>query len=91
MDTVNLFQFLVAFIFVIGLIYLFGHGLKRYSGLQQKLLKQGADSRLGILEIRHVDPKHKLILIRRDDKAHLIMISATGVSVIENDIPVEPL
>ena len=42
--------------------------------------------RLAIVEIMSVDPRRKLVLVQRDDKEHLILLSATGETVVETGI-----
>nr|HPG89527.1 hypothetical protein [Hyphomicrobium sp.] len=52
--------------------------------------KPRVDPRLGVVEFTNVDGKRKLVLIRRDDVEHLIMIGGPVDMVVETGIAVEP-
>ena len=42
--------------------------------------------RLGIVETIALDPRHRLVLVRRDDVEHLIVIGQAGQTVVETAI-----
>lgn len=42
--------------------------------------------RLSIIEQRMIDTKHKMVLVRRDDTEHLVILSQNGNTVIETGI-----
>lgn len=86
MDTVSITQFILAFVFVIGLIGLFALLLKRFANPQTILGAKG-DGRIRIVEIRYLDPKRRLILVRRDDVEHLLLLSDGREVVVETSIP----
>lgn len=46
----------------------------------------GKSDRLSIIEQRIIDPKHKMVLIRRDDIEHLVIVSHNGETVVETGI-----
>jgi flagellar protein FliO/FliZ len=91
MDTIDLPRFFFAFLFVLGLIALLGYCLKRYGTgsklLGQKIFGMQDDAgRIKVLEIRYLDPKRRLVLIRRDDAEHLLLIADNRELVIESGI-----
>jgi len=90
MDTVDPIRFIFAFIFVLGLIGAMAFVLKRYghrlSG--QKFFAKGEEDRIVVLEVRWLDPRRKLVLVRRDDVEHLLLLSDKGEQVIEEGIRV---
>ncbi len=45
--------------------------------------------RLGVSETFALDQKRQLILVRRDNVEHLILLSGTSEIIIENNIPIE--
>src|SRR5438034_763296 len=48
---------------------------------------RGRQPRLGVLDAHSVDGRRKLVLIRRDNVEHLIMIGGPNDVVIESTIP----
>ena len=79
-------KFVFAFIFVLALIALaaiaarhFGFGLPRNP-------RNSAQRRLGILESLNIDGKRRMVLIRRDETEHLLLLGATTELVIEESI-----
>ena len=86
MDVSDYLRFLLSLIFVIGLIGLCGWAGKKY-GLGTRLASgQARDKRLSIVESIVLDGKRRLLLIRRDDREHLILIGGESDLVIENGI-----
>jgi flagellar protein FliO/FliZ len=47
--------------------------------------------RLAIVETLMIDPRHKVFLLRRDDREHLIVVGPQGASVVEQGIPSAPV
>jgi flagellar protein FliO/FliZ len=84
MDTVDLPRFLLAFIFVIGLIGLCAVLLKRYGG--KTLIKNKEGSRLDVVEVRYIDSRRKLALVRRDNVEHLLLLADGKETLIESGI-----
>ena len=88
METSAYFQFVIALLFVLALILLLAYGAKRF-GLMARVTVNSAktkDKRLNIVEILPIDARRKLILIRRDDVEHLIMLGLDRDLVIEQNI-----
>ena len=86
MDTVDPIRFALAFVFVLGLIGLLALGLKRYGRSQKIFGAQGEGGRLAIIETRYLDAKRRLVLVKRDDAEHLLLLSDKGEMVIETKI-----
>jgi flagellar protein FliO/FliZ len=87
MDYTEYLRFALAFVFVIGLIGLFGWLAKRFGVIPKA--RRGEGRRLSIVEVTAVDAKRRLVLVRRDRTEHLIMLGATADLVIECGIPAE--
>ncbi|MEE9161375.1 MAG: flagellar biosynthetic protein FliO [Candidatus Neomarinimicrobiota bacterium] len=86
MDFGSYFQFLVALVFVLALIGLLAWGYRHFA-LGHKLLgRPRKETRLEIIEIKHVDAKRKLVLLRRDDTEHLMLLGPTSETLIEAGI-----
>lgn len=88
MDMSGYFQFAMALLFVLALILILAYGAKRF-GLMARVTVNSTktkDKRLDIVEILPVDARRKLMLIRRDDVEHLIMLGNERDIVIEQNI-----
>ena len=83
MDGESYLRFILALLLVLGLLALAAFLLRR-SGLGPKL---GRSRRLAALESLPVGPKHRLLLIRRDDVEHLLLLGPQGDLVVESHIP----
>lgn len=84
----TIIQFIFALGFVIALLAAFAYGAKRLGFIARVTLNQEGNpkKRLNIVEIMPVDAKRRLVLIRRDDKEHLIMLGAERDLLIEQNI-----
>ncbi len=82
-------RFVLALLFVLGLIGLLAYLGRRFNLMPRVTTGSRGPRRLGIVEILSVDAKRRLILVRRDDVEHLVMLGAAGETVIERGIPAE--
>ena len=79
-------RFLLALVFVLGLIGGAAVLAKRFGlGSYGPMRLRGA-KRLAIVESMALDTKHRLLLVRRDQTEHLIVVGATSDLVIETGI-----
>lgn len=85
-------RFLLALLFVLGLIGLlafllrrFGLGAVRISPAFRGKGRRVAP-RLAVVEVAVVDARHRLVLLRRDDTEHLVLLGATADLLIESGI-----
>jgi flagellar protein FliO/FliZ len=83
MDGVSYLRFILALLLVLGLLALAAYLLRR-SGLGPKV---GRSRRLSVLESLPVSPRHRLLLVRRDDVEHLLLLGPEGDLVVESRIP----
>lgn len=89
MELADYLKFLFALIFVLSLMGGLAFALK-YFGFGGTARMLPADKRrLKIVEILPLDARHRAILLRRDDKDHLVILSASGDTVVETNIPVK--
>ncbi len=78
-------KFFFALIFVLCLMGGLAYVLKRFGLAGEKLIP--ADKRrLKIIEVLPLDMRRKAILLRRDDKEHLVILGGAGETVVETDI-----
>lgn len=89
MDFGSYFQFLLALIFVLALIGLLAFFAKKWGLIASAgRIKTGGGRRLGIVEVASIDAKRRLVLVRRDETEHLILLGAESDTVVERSIPV---
>lgn len=88
MEMALLIKFMAAFAFVIGLMLLMSWGMKKAGLSGTSLLPGGAKRRLRVVEYLPLDHRRKLVLVRCDDKEHLIVLGPTSETVVERNIPV---
>lgn len=84
METLDYLRFLLALAAVVGLIAGAAWAARRF-GLAPKVSGMGG-GRLGIVAVQSIDTRRKLVLVRRDDREHLIIVSPTAETVIESGI-----
>lgn len=93
MDTVDPVRILVSFILVVGLIGGLAVLLKYMAASKKWPLKgmthNSDDSRIQIIETRYLDPRRKIVLVRRDDVEHVLLLADGREQVIESSIPVK--
>ncbi len=83
-------KFVVALVFVLGLIGLFAVLAKKLGLGHRGPVMRGSSKRLEILEALPLDAKRRLLLIRRDDRQHLILLGADSEEIVEAGITNPP-
>jgi flagellar protein FliO/FliZ len=80
-------KFFLAFLLVLGLIGVGAWGLRRFtSGRLGSASTRGRQPRLGVIDYASVDARRRLILVRRDNVEHLLMIGGPTDVVVEANI-----
>jgi flagellar protein FliO/FliZ len=87
METAILLKFTFAFIFVVSLMLTLAWFLKRI-GMGGTITPLGAKRRLKIVEFLPLDHRRRLVLVRRDDREHLLVLGPDGETVVESGISV---
>ncbi len=90
MESGTYFQFLLALVFVLALIGLLAWVYRHFALGRKFLGRPRKESRLGIIEFKHVDAKRKLVLLRRDDTEHLILLGPNSDTLVEAGIDAPP-
>ena len=84
LETINYFKFVLALLFVLGLIGGFAIIAKR-SGLGNRgPIVRGKSKRLSIIETMVLDPKRRVVLVQFDNSEHLLLLGANNEQVIGN-------
>ena len=80
-------RFIFGLIFVLGLIGAFAWAARRF-GLLPGAVRMAVkgNRRLSIVEVAGIDAKRRMVLVRRDDVEHLILLGSDSETVIERGI-----
>lgn len=90
MDFMTYAQFVLVLIIVIGMILGMAYVVKRF-GLQNALQGPlGRKRRLSTVESANLDGRHRVILLRRDDVEHLVLVGPNTSQIIETGIAAPP-
>lgn len=80
-------RFIIAFVVVLALIGISAWLLRRFgSGALKATAGRGRQPRLAVIDAASVDTRHRLVLVRRDNVEHLVMIGGPTDVVIEANI-----
>ncbi|MEQ8604422.1 MAG: flagellar biosynthetic protein FliO [Marivibrio sp.] len=84
MDLGGYLQFLLALAFVLGLILLSAAALRRFGPGMQGMRRHSGGRRLEVLEVLPLDGRRRLVMVRRDERAHLLLLGANDDRVVES-------
>ena len=73
-------KFLIAFVVALAMLGVGGYLMRRFSG------PRGRQPRLAVINAASVDGRRRLVLVRRDDVEHLLLIGGPTDVVIEPNI-----
>lgn len=85
MDTLDYLKFIAALALVLGLMGGLALILKKI-GLGNIGLVPADKRRLKIVELLPLDARRKALILRRDDKEHLVILGVNGETVVETNI-----
>ncbi|BDW95132.1 hypothetical protein MACH10_08170 [Thalassospira tepidiphila] len=86
MELSAYFRFVAALLFVLGIIGVFALMARRFVPGARNINRRGVKRRLSVVEVVPVDTKRRLVLLKRDDTEHLVMLGPNGDTVIERNI-----
>jgi flagellar protein FliO/FliZ len=79
-------RFFLAFLIVLGLIGAAAWAVRRFGSARFAGTVRGRQPRLGVIEYATVDARRRLLLVRRDNVEHLMMIGGPTDVVVEANI-----
>ena len=79
-------QFIITVVIVLGLIGAVWWFVRRYSGVHFGGIGRGRVPRLAVIDVLAVDRRRRLVLVRRDNVEHLLLIGGPSDVVIEGPI-----
>jgi len=88
MEFVDLLRYFGALLLVLAMVG--GAGLLARRFGVPGVTKAVSVKRLTVVETLMVGPRQRLIILRRDNVAHLLLSGPDGASIIESGIPAKP-
>jgi len=88
-DFWTLLRFAGALVFVLALIGGVSWAARRYLAIAGTSAGAGR-RRLAVTESVLIDGKSRLVLVRRDDREHLLVVGPTSTVVVESNIALRP-
>ncbi|RAU20180.1 hypothetical protein CU669_19805 [Paramagnetospirillum kuznetsovii] len=88
MDASTYLRFLVSLTLVLGAIFFVAWAVRRWGGglvLPRPARGASGARRLALVDALPLDGKRRLVLVRRDDREHLLLLGAEGDLVIERN------
>ena len=79
-------KFFIAFVVVLALIGLTAWLVRRFSANRLGGAARGRQPRLAVIDAASVDGRRRLVLIRRDNTEHMLMIGGPTDVVVETNI-----
>jgi flagellar protein FliO/FliZ len=89
-DPTQYLRFAAALIFVLALIGAAVYALRAF-GLVSLVQRRPNDRRLSVVESLLLDARRRLVIVRRDDKEHLILLSPSGETLVEGGFDAKPV
>jgi len=86
MEIETYLRFLAILVLVLAMIAACAWAARRFGLGGALAATKGGSTRLAIVEVKVIDPRRKLILLRRDQKEHLVLLGPNQDLLIENDI-----
>ncbi|MEH6401955.1 MAG: flagellar biosynthetic protein FliO [Sneathiella sp.] len=82
-------KYILGLLFVLGLIGLITVAARKFGMVANADNRRSDKKRLGVTSVLSVDAKRRLVLIRRDDQEHLVLLGTDRDLLIESNIPVK--
>ena len=86
MDFLDYLRFVSALVFVLALIGGLGWAVRHFKLAERFASFSPSARRLKVIESLPLDPRRRLLIIRRDETEHLIVMGPSGETVVETHI-----
>jgi flagellar protein FliO/FliZ len=85
-DPTQYLRFVAALIFVLGLIGAAAFALRAFGFIPQGVQRRPSQRRLSLVESLMLDARRRLVIVRRDNKEYLLLVSPTGETLLDGNI-----
>ncbi len=89
MELLPYIKYIAVLILVLGLIALLSFIAKKFGMVPRADGRKADRKRLGVTQVASIDAKRRLVLVRRDDQEHLLLLGPERDLVIEQNIPIQ--
>ncbi|MCH7861927.1 MAG: FliO/MopB family protein [Proteobacteria bacterium] len=86
MSGASVLNAVLMLVFVVGLIALLAWAVRRLNLIPGIAAPRRGGRRLQVVEVTPIDIRRKLVLVRRDDREHLLLLGQASELVIESGI-----
>lgn len=86
-DLTQILRLVMALCFVLLLMGGLTLALKKLGLTQPTSVKQGDKPRLSVVESLPIDARRRAVILRCDDREHLVLLGANGETVVERHLP----
>jgi flagellar protein FliO/FliZ len=86
MEFSDYMRFVIALAFVLALIAILSWAVRRYGVAGRATARRGKSRRLQIVEILAIDSRRRVVLLRRDETEHLVLLGSGNDLVIESGL-----
>ena len=90
MEPMELFRAVLALVLVLGLIGGGTWAARRFGPAMWFGARPKSDRSLGVMESLPLDARHRLVLVRRGERQHLLLIGPNHSLVVEDGIAAPP-
>ena len=90
MEPMELFRAVLALVLVLGLIGGATWAARRFGPAMWFGARPKSDRNLGVVESLPIDARHRLVLVRRGERQHLLLIGPNHSLVVEDGIAAQP-
>ncbi|WP_340149781.1 flagellar biosynthetic protein FliO [uncultured Sneathiella sp.] len=87
MEPVQYLKYIVGLLVVLGLIALITLLARRFGMVPRATRDPSSPKRLSVTDVIAVDAKRRLVLVKRDDREHLLLLGPERDLVVEQNIP----
>lgn len=88
MELVPYLKYVMGLVVVLGLIALVTVAARKFGMVPKADRRRNDKKRLGVTSVISIDAKRRLVLVRRDDQEHLLLLGPERDLVVEQNIPI---
>ena len=79
-------NFIIAFVVVLALIAAVAWAIRRFGATRLDAAARARQPRLAVIDSASVDSRRKLVIVRRDNVEHVLLLGMSGETIVERSI-----